>query len=185
MHSRGAKGTKDPGLYKRVFCYRNKGTVLSLYKALVRPLPEYGAQFWSLVRRINVEHLEKGQARVTKLVPSICHKEYQRRLADLGLFTLEQRRLRACSLKPLRSLEISVGWTRLPCLNCLVTARGTTVLGWCRPGSTPFSTGISQGSALGLALLEMASGGGRWFAAAFECLVRELKLLGDGSIVSP
>ena len=38
-------GQKILGFIKRVFCYRNKQTVLALYKALVRPLLEYGAQF--------------------------------------------------------------------------------------------------------------------------------------------
>ena len=128
-----------------MFRYRNKQTVLALYRALIRPLLEHGAQFWSPIRQGDVERLEKVQARATKLVPSIRHKGYQRRLADLGLFTLEQRRLTgACSLKPLRSLEVSVGWTRLLFLNCLWTGRGITVIRWCRPGSTLCSTGIFQ-----------------------------------------
>ena len=54
---------------KRVFRYRNNQTVLTLYKALVRPLLEYGAQLWSPIRRVNVERLEKVHARATKLVP--------------------------------------------------------------------------------------------------------------------
>ena len=93
------------GFIKRVFRYRNKRTVLALYKALVRPLLEYGAQFWSPVRRIDVERLEKVQARATKLVPSIRHKGYQRRLADLGLFTLEQRRLRGLLIETFKILR--------------------------------------------------------------------------------
>ena len=47
---------------------------------------EYGAQFWSPTRRVDVERLKKAQARATKLV-----KRYQRILADLSLLTLVQR----------------------------------------------------------------------------------------------
>ena len=103
---------------------QGKQTVLALYRALVRPLLEYGAQFWSPIRRVDVERLEKVQARATKLVPSIRHKGYQRRLADLGLFTLEQRRLRGLlietfkilrgfsGLDPASVFELSVNRTR-------------------------------------------------------------------------
>ena len=113
------KAQKILGYIKRVFRYRNKQTVLALYRALVRPLLKYGAQFWSPIRQVDVERLEKVQARATKLVPSIRHKGYQRRLADLGLFTLfTLGGLGACSLRPLRFLEVSVGWTRPLCLNC-------------------------------------------------------------------
>ena len=112
------------GYIKQVFHYRNKQTVLALYRALVRPLLEYSVQFWSPIRRVDVERLEKVQARVTKLVPSIRHKGYQRRLADLGLFTLEQMRhmvlfietfkiLRGFSgLDPASVFELSVNRTR-------------------------------------------------------------------------
>ena len=82
------------------------------------------SQFWSPIRRVDVERLEKVQARATKLVPSIRHKGYQRRLADLGLFTLEQRRLRGLlietfkilrgfsGLDPASVFELSVNRTR-------------------------------------------------------------------------
>ena len=139
------KAQKILGFIKRVFRYRNKRTVLAFYKALVRPLLEYSAQFWSPVRRIDVEQLEKVQARATKLVPSIRHKGYQRRLGVISDSSPSSRGgLGACSLRPLRSLEVSLGWTRPPCLNCLVTGRGTTVLRWYLPGLTLCSTGIFQ-----------------------------------------
>ena len=71
------KAQKILGYVKRVFRYRNKQTVLALYRALVRPLLEDGAQFWSPIRRVDVERLEKVQARATKLVPSIRHHGYK------------------------------------------------------------------------------------------------------------
>ena len=52
-----------------------------------------------------MERLKKVQARATKLVPSIRHKGYQRRLADLGLFTLEQRRLRGLLIETFKILR--------------------------------------------------------------------------------
>ena len=65
------KAQKILDYIKQVFRYRNKQTVLALFRALVRPLLEYGAQFWSSIRQVDVEHLEKMQALATKLVPSI------------------------------------------------------------------------------------------------------------------
>ena len=57
-------------------------------RALVGPLLEYGAKFWSQTKQLEIKRLEKVQAPTTELVPSIQHKVNQRRLADLGLFTL-------------------------------------------------------------------------------------------------
>ena len=99
------KVQKILGYIKRVFRYRNKQTVLALYRVLVRPLLEYDAQFWSPIRRVDVERLEKVQAQANKLVLSIRHKGYQRRLADLGLFTLEQRRLRGLLIETFKILR--------------------------------------------------------------------------------
>ena len=63
--------------------------MLDLYRALVRPLHEYGVQFWSPIKRAHVEHLEKIQARTTKLISSFRHKGYQRRVADLDISSKE------------------------------------------------------------------------------------------------
>ena len=52
-----------------------------------------------------MERLEKVQARATKLVLSIRHKGYQRRLADLELFSLEQRRLRSLLIETFKILR--------------------------------------------------------------------------------
>ena len=113
----GQRVKKILGSIKRMFRYRNKQTVLAWYRALVRPLLEYRAQFWSPIRWVDVESLEKVLARATQLVPSIRHKGYQSRLvSDLRLFTLEQRRLwgllRGFSgLDPASVFELSVNRT--------------------------------------------------------------------------
>ena len=88
------RANKILGYIKRQFSYRNRETVLTLYNSLVRPLLEYAVQFWSPTLRQDVKRLERVQARATKLIPEIRGKGYARRLEDLGLFTLEQRRLR-------------------------------------------------------------------------------------------
>lgn len=88
------KAQKILGYIKRVFTHRNRQTVMTLYKSLVRPHLEYAVQFWSPSYRCDIERLERIQARATKLVPEIRNKGYARRLLDLDLLTLEQRRLR-------------------------------------------------------------------------------------------
>ena len=82
------------GYIKRQFQFRNKEIVLTLYNSLIRPHLEYAVQFWSPTLRKDIERLERVQARATKLIPSIRHRGYERRLQELGLFSLETRRLR-------------------------------------------------------------------------------------------
>ena len=99
------KAQKILGYVKRVFHYRNKTTVLTLYNSMVRPLLEYAAQFWSPNMQADIKRLERVQERATKLVPSIRFKGYQRRLRDLKLFTLEQRRLRGQLIETFKYLR--------------------------------------------------------------------------------
>ena len=99
------RANKILGYIKRQFRYRTTRTVLTLYRALVRPLLEYAVQFWSPCLRQDIARLERVQARATKLIPSIRHLGYDRRLERLGLFSLEKRRLRGQLIETFKILK--------------------------------------------------------------------------------
>ena len=91
-----AKANRTLGVVRRSFNYLSDRTFVQLYKALIRPMLEYGHSVWSphCWQKGLQKDVEDVQRRATKLIGKLKEVPYPDRLRKLQLPSLEFRRLR-------------------------------------------------------------------------------------------
>ena len=79
--------------HKNSLVSRAREVILPLCSVFVRSHLEYCVQMWSPQYRRDMELLECIQRRVAEMIRGMEELSYMERLRDLGLFSLEKRRL--------------------------------------------------------------------------------------------
>ena len=89
------KANRSLGCIRRTIKYKDREIVLPLYKAYVRSRLEYGSSVWNPYQVQQTQRIERVQRRATKMIHDISHLDYETRLKELKLPSLQYRRRRA------------------------------------------------------------------------------------------
>jgi hypothetical protein len=79
----------------RAFHFRDRHIFVRLYVQYVRPHLEFSTPAWAPWHEADKETLEKVQKRAVNMVSGLRGKNYEEKLQELGLQTLEERRIQA------------------------------------------------------------------------------------------
>src|SRR5579864_8235140 len=93
------------GMIKRNIKFKSKNVIVKLYKSLVRPRLEYCIQAWSPHLRKDIDMMERVQRRATRLIEGFKDVSYDDRLEQMGLISLEKRRVRGDLIQVFKLLK--------------------------------------------------------------------------------